>query len=70
MKKYFGTCKWFSDSKGYGFIAQDSGPDIFVHHSGILGESFKSLSEGQEVEYDIEQGPKGPVAVGVVVISD
>lgn len=54
-----GTVKWFNDSKGFGFIAQESGNDVFVHHSVIIAEGFKSLSEGDQVEFEITQGPKG-----------
>lgn len=63
-----GTVKWFNDSKGYGFIEQTDGPDVFVHHSGINGTGFKSLSEGDRVTFDITQGPKGPAATNVTVI--
>jgi CspA family cold shock protein len=61
-----GTVKWFNDSKGFGFIEQESGDDVFVHHSAISGEGFKTLEEGQNVEFDIVQGPKGLQAANVV----
>jgi cold shock protein len=65
-----GTVKWFNDSKGYGFIEQsDGGDDVFVHFSAISGEGFKSLPEGAKVEYEVEQGPKGPQARSVTVVS-
>lgn len=63
-----GTVKWFNDKKGYGFIEQEEGPDVFVHHSGINGTGFKSLVEGDRVSFDIIEGAKGPNAVNVTVI--
>ena len=60
-----GTVKWFSDKKGYGFIAQDAGQDIFVHFSSIEGEGFKTLAEGEQVSFDVEEGERGPVAKNV-----
>jgi len=60
-----GTVKWFSDEKGFGFISQDGGEDLFVHHTGILGTGFKSLSENQIVEFEVNQGPKGLQATNV-----
>ncbi|MDD5116530.1 MAG: cold-shock protein [Candidatus Omnitrophica bacterium] len=61
-----GSVKWFNDQKGYGFITPESGNDVFVHHSAIQGEGFKSLAEGQQVEFEISQGPKGEQATNVV----
>ncbi|MBN1521932.1 MAG: cold-shock protein [Candidatus Aureabacteria bacterium] len=63
-----GTVKWFNNSKGYGFISQESGGDVFVHHSEIQGSGFKTLKEGQQVEFEIRQGPKGDQAVNVVAL--
>ena len=64
-----GTVKWFNGDKGYGFIAREGGPDVFVHYSAIQGEGFKNLEEGQKVEFEVEQGPKGPQATNVTLVS-
>ncbi|MEJ2630104.1 MAG: cold-shock protein [Acidihalobacter sp.] len=62
-----GTVKWFNESKGFGFIAQDNGgDDVFVHFSAIQAQGFKTLAEGQKVNFDLQQGPKGPQAANVV----
>ncbi|MDX1694105.1 MAG: cold-shock protein [Ketobacteraceae bacterium] len=63
-----GTVKWFNESKGFGFISQESGPDVFAHFSAIQGSGFKTLAEGQQVEFSITQGQKGPQAENIVVI--
>jgi len=63
-----GIVKWFNERKGYGFIEQEDGPDVFVHHSGINAPGFKTLKEGERVRFDIEQGQKGPAAVNVTVV--
>ena len=63
-----GIVKWFDEKKGYGFIENDEGGDIFVHHTGIQGSGFKTLSDGDRVSFDIEQGDKGPKAVNVIKV--
>ena len=62
-----GTVKWFNDSKGYGFIEREDGDDVFVHFSAIQGDGFRSLAEGQQVEFSVEQGPKGLQAADVTI---
>ena len=61
-----GTVKWFNSTKGYGFIEREEGDDVFVHYSAIRGDGYRNLEEGQEVEFSVEQGPKGPQATDVV----
>ncbi len=63
-----GTVKWFSNQKGYGFITPEDGKDVFVHHTAIQGDGYKTLEEGQKVEFEIQQGPKGDQATNVVKI--
>ena len=63
-----GTVKWFNEAKGFGFIQQESGPDVFVHFSAITGNGFKTLVEGQQVEFSITQGQKGPQATNLVAL--
>lgn len=67
-ERIIGTVKWFNNEKGYGFIAQENGPDVFVHHTAIKSEGFRTLKEGQKVEFSIEQGPKGPQATDVIAM--
>jgi CspA family cold shock protein len=67
-EREIGTVKWFNDSKGYGFISREAGEDVFVHFSAIEGEGFRSLQENQQVEFSVEQGPKGLQAVRVRLI--
>lgn len=64
-----GIVKWFNNAKGYGFIGRENGPDIFVHQSAILAEGYRSLEEGQRVEFDVTNGPKGPQAENVRAIA-
>jgi len=68
-ERIVGTVKWFNGSKGYGFIAREGGPDVFVHYSSIQGEGFKNLEEGQKVEFTVEQGAKGPQASNVTLVA-
>ena len=63
-----GTVKWFNEKKGFGFIEQESGADVFVHYSAIKGDGFKTLNEGDKVTFEVEEGQKGPAAVSVTVI--
>lgn len=63
-----GTVKWFNNSKGYGFIGRENGPDVFVHYSGIVGDGYRKLQEGDRVYFEIAQGGKGPQAINVVAI--
>ncbi len=63
-----GTVKWFNGSKGFGFIAREEGPDVFVHFKAIQGEGYKTLDEGDQVQFEVEQGPKGPNATNVTKV--
>ena len=63
-----GIVKWFNEKKGFGFIEQDEGPDVFVHHTSINATGFKILNEGEQVSFEVEQGPKGPRAANVTVV--
>lgn len=67
-ERIVGTVKWFNNSKGYGFLSQEGGADVFVHHTAIQGEGFHTLEEGQKVEFSIEKGPKGLQAAMVKII--
>ncbi|QUM76267.1 cold-shock protein [Moritella sp. 24] len=68
MSKVQGTVKWFNEAKGFGFIEQENGPDVFAHFSAISSEGFKTLAEGQKVEFTVGQGPKGPNAENIVAL--
>lgn len=68
MSTVTGTVKWFNEAKGFGFIEQESGPDVFAHFSAIVGEGFKTLIEGQKVEFTVTQGQKGPQAENIVAV--
>ncbi|SES70024.1 transcription antiterminator/RNA stability regulator CspE [Thalassotalea agarivorans] len=68
MSKTTGTVKWFNESKGFGFIAQESGPDVFAHFSAIQGDGFKTLAEGQKVEFNVTEGQKGLQAENIVAL--
>jgi len=68
MSTTTGTVKWFNESKGFGFIEQESGPDVFAHFSAISSSGFKTLNEGQKVEFTVTQGPKGPQAENIVAV--
>lgn len=67
-ERQVGTVKWFNAAKGYGFISPDDGADVFVHHTAIVAEGYKTLDEGQRVEFTVEQGPKGLQAASVVAL--
>jgi CspA family cold shock protein len=67
-ERMVGTVKWFNSGKGYGFLARDNGPDVFVHYTAISSDGYRSLAEGQKVEFSVEQGPKGLQAKDVVAL--
>ncbi len=67
-ERLIGTVKWFNNEKGYGFIEREEGDDVFVHYTAIQAEGFRTLEEGQQVEFSVEQGPKGPQAANVTII--
>ncbi|MFZ1918034.1 MAG: cold shock domain-containing protein [Terriglobales bacterium] len=69
MERIRGTVKWFNNAKGYGFLGREAGPDVFIHYSAIASDGFKSLQEGDQVEFEIVQGEKGPQAANVSKIS-
>ncbi len=69
MERLKGTVKWFNNAKGYGFIGRENGPDVFVHYSAITAEGYKSLQEGDQVEFEIAQGQKGPQAANVARVA-
>ncbi|MFV0478687.1 MAG: cold-shock protein [Parahaliea sp.] len=68
MSKETGTVKWFNETKGFGFIERENGPDVFVHFSAIQGDGFKTLADGQKVEFNVTQGQKGPQAENVMAV--
>ena len=67
-ERIIGTVKWFNGTKGYGFLAREDGPDVFVHYSAISGDGYRNLQEGQQVEFTVESGAKGPQATNVVAL--
>ena len=69
MSRLMGTVKWFNNAKGFGFIGRDGGPDVFVHYSGIVEDGYKSLQEGEQVEFEVVDGPKGPQAANVMRVA-